>query len=81
MRILRGRGRSDEVGAGLDVVGGRTGGVLPELDGTGVGVVSARELAPLVTMIRVATRIPTLSSSPDPEGLTLSSIRRISLCR
>ncbi len=81
MRILRGRGRSDEVGAGLEVPVGRVVGVLAEIDGAGVGVVSARELAPLVAKIKAATTTPILSSGPDPAGLTPSSIRQISLCR
>ena len=56
-------------------------GLLNVANGVGVGVVSARETAPLVARTRAAKEITTLGNSPDPPGLTLSSIRQKSLYR
>jgi len=68
------------VGLGLGVALGAE----VELVADGVGVESACEVvAPNVTLnarIITASTDPTFGVSADPKGLTLSSIRRISLC-
>ena len=55
-----------------------------KLVAVGVGVESAREVVALNVTLNArmitASTDPTFGVSADPKGLTLSSIRRISLC-
>jgi len=66
------------VGVGLALALGRL--VEAAGEGAGEGVESAREVVELKNRRRTAKAVPTFGVSADPKGLTLSSIRRKSLC-
>ena len=73
-----------EVSVGLGVgVGAELGvelSIVVVEEGVGVGVLSACDVVALIKRIRAAKAVPVFGISADPKGLTLSSIRRKSLC-
>lgn len=79
---LEGLGNSEEVAFGEAEVGeAEDGATEAEVEGDGLGVLSACEVAIAEVRVRTIDVTARIEKSADPLGLTLSSIHQISLYR